>query len=196
MDHLALLLAGLIVFLGVHSVRVFADGFRSSFIAARGELAWKGLYTLLSIAGFVMIVYGYGDARTAPIPLWQPPVWTRHVAALLTLPAFIMLAAAYIPGNGIKARLKHPMLLGTKVWAFAHLLSNGTLADVLLFGGFLVWAVLCFRACRQRDRANGTVYESRGIVRTLGAVAIGVIAWFVFAMYLHTALIGVAPFAR
>lgn len=191
-----LLIIGLIVFLGIHSTRIFADGARTRFIAARGELAWKGVYALLSIGGFVMIVYGYAEARTAPIYLWQPPIWTRHVAALLTLPAFIMLAAAYLPGNGIKARLKHPMLLGTKLWAFAHLLSNGTLADVLLFGGFLVWAVLCFRACRQRDRAAGTVYESRGLVRTLGAVAIGVIAWFAFAMYLHAALIGVAPFAR
>ncbi|MCE2989067.1 MAG: NnrU family protein [Nitrosomonadaceae bacterium] len=196
MQQHTLLLVGLVLFLGIHSARIFADDARSRFIAARGELAWKGVYALLSIAGFVLLVYGYAEARTAPITLWQPPVWTRHVAALLTLPAFIMLAAAYIPSNGIKARLKHPMLLGTKTWALAHLLSNGSLADVLLFGGFLVWAVLCFRACRQRDRATGKVYESRGAVRTVGAVAIGVVAWFVFAMYLHAALIGVAPFAR
>lgn len=196
MQQHTLLIVGLVLFLAIHSARIFAEDTRTRFIAARGELAWKGLYALVSIAGFVMIVYGYGEARAAPIALWQPPVWTRHLAALLMLPAFIMLAAAYIPGNGIKARLKHPMLLGTKTWALAHLLSNGNLADVLLFGGFLVWAVLCFRACRQRDRAAGKVYESRGVTRTLGAVAIGVVAWFVFAMYLHAALIGVAPFAR
>lgn len=190
------LITGLLVFLVLHSTRIVADDARTRFIAARGEMAWKGIYALVSIIGLALIIYGYAEARTAPIPLWQPPAWTRLVAALLTLPALIMIVAAYVPGNGIKARLKHPMLLGTKLWAFAHLLSNGTLADLFLFGGFLVWAVFCFRACRQRDRAAGTVYASRGVMRTIVAVVVGTIAWFVFAMYLHAILIGVAPFAR
>ena len=100
--------------------------------------------------------------------LWTPPVWTRHAAALLTLPAFILLAAAYVPRNAIKARLGHPMLLGTKLWAAAHLLANGNVADVLLFGGFLVWATLCFRAAKGRDRAAGTTYPSDGFLSALG----------------------------
>ena len=92
--------------------------------------------------------------------LWLPPVAMRHIAALLTLVAFILLVAAYVPRNGIKARLHHPMVIGVKVWAFAHLLANGNLADVVLFGAFLVWAALSFRAARGRDRVAGTVYPT------------------------------------
>jgi uncharacterized membrane protein len=113
---------------------------------------------------------------------------------LLTLISFVMLAAAYVPGNAIKAKLRHPMMLGTKVWAFAHLLANGTLADLLLFGGFLAWAVLGFRAARQRDRAAGTNYGSGTLPATLITVVVGVVAWLVFALWLHGWLIGVRPF--
>lgn len=189
-----MLIAGLVLFLGVHSSRVFAESTRSAFIAAHGEKAWKGLYAGLSIVGFVLVVYGYGEARTAPLVLWTPPVWTRHAAALLTLPAFILLVAAYVPRNAIKARLGHPMLLGTKLWAAAHLLANGNVADVLLFGGFLVWATLCFRAAKGRDRAAGTVYPSGGATPTVIAVALGIAAWAAFAFHLHLAWIGVRPF--
>jgi len=189
-----LLIAGLVLFLGVHSSRVFADGFRADFIAARGEKTWKAIHAILSIAGFVLLVYGYGDARTAPIVLWTPPVWTRHAAALLTLPAFILLAAAYVPRNASKGRLGHPMLLGTQIWAAAHLLANGNVADVLLFGGFLVWATLCFRAAKSRDRAAGAKYPSGGAVPTAVSVAVGIGAWAAFAFHLHAAWIGVPPF--
>jgi uncharacterized membrane protein len=189
-----MLIAGLALFLGVHSSRVFAEDTRSAFIAAHGEKAWKGLYAVLSIVGFVLVVYGYGEARPAPLVLWTPPVWTRHAAALLTLPALILLVAAYVPRNAIKARLGHPMLLGTKLWAAAHLLANGNVADVLLFGGFLVWATLCFRAAKGRDRAAGTVYPSGGTTPTVIAIAVGIAAWAAFAFHLHLAWIGVRPF--
>ena len=189
-----MLIAGLVLFLGVHSSRVFADDARSAFIAAHGEKTWKGIYAVLSIVGFVLVVYGYGEARTVPLVLWTPPLWTRHAAALLTLPAFILVAAAYVPRNAIKARLGHPMLLGTKLWAAAHLLANGNVADVLLFGGFLVWATLCFRAAKGRDRAAGTTYPSDGATPTVIAVAVGIGAWAAFAFYLHSAWIGVRPF--
>ena len=192
---MSMLIAGLVLFLGVHSSRVFADGFRADFIAAHGEKAWKGIYAILSIAGFVLLVYGYAEARTAPLVLWTPPAWTRHAAALLTLPAFILLAAAYVPRNAIKARLGHPMLLGTKVWAAAHLLANGNVADVLLFGGFLVWATLCLRAAKARDRAVGTVLPAGGAAPTVIAVAAGIGAWAAFAFHLHAAWIGVRPFS-
>ena len=190
-----LLVIGLLIFLGLHSSRVFAESVRANIISTRGEMTWKGVYAVLSLVGFVLIVVGYGQARMEPVVLWLPPTWTRHVAALLTLPAFILLAAAYVPKNAIKAKLGHPMLLGTKLWAAAHLLANGNLADVLLFGGFLLWAILCFRAAKKRDRAAGVTYPSAGAVPTTIAVAVGVLAWAAFAFYLHTVLIGVKPFA-
>ena len=133
-------------------------------------------------------------ARLQPVPLWAPMAWTRHVAALLTLVAFIVLFAAYVPGNSIKARLHHPMVLGVKIWALAHLLANHTLADALLFGGFLLWAVLCFRAARARDRVAGTVYAAGSLMPTLVTVVVGTVAWAVFAFWAHGALIGVRPF--
>ena len=191
---MTLLILGLVLFLGVHSTRVVADGWRGAMIAKLGEGAWKGVYAVLSLVGFVLLVYGYGVARADPIVLWSPPIWTRHVAALLTIPAFILLAAAYVPRNRIKAALGHPMILGTKVWALAHLLANGNLADLLLFGGFLVWAVLAFRAARRRDRAAGTRYPSGVASYTLVTIVVGLIAWVAFAFALHGWLIGVKPF--
>lgn len=188
------LIAGLVLFLGVHSVRIVADDWRTTRIAGMGANAWKGLYSIASIIGFMLVVYGYGLSRQTPINLWLPPLWTRHVTALLTLPIFILLAAAYVPGTHIKARLKHPMMLAVKLWALAHLLSNGRLDDVLLFGGFALWAALAFRAARQRDRQQSIVYQAAGMSRDVIAVAIGLAAWVGFAFYLHGALIGVRPF--
>ena len=191
---MSILAIGLIVFLGVHSVRIFAEGWRSARIQAMGPGAWKGAYAAVSLVGFVLIVWGYGQRRAMPIDLWHPPLWTKHVAALLTIPAFVLLVAAYVPGTRIKAAVKHPMVLGVKLWAFAHLLANGRLADVVLFGTFLLWAILDYRAARQRDRANGTVYKAGPVVRDVMAVVIGLVLWVVFAMYLHAAWIGVRPF--
>jgi len=191
---MTLLILGLILFLGVHSARVFAEPWRQGFIARRGEMAWKGVYSGVALVGIVLLSIGYGQARQQPVVLWPSPGWTRHLAALLTLVAFVMLAAAYVPRNHVKAALKHPMVLGVKVWAFAHLVANNTLADVLLFGGFLVWAVLSFRAARGRDRAAGTVYPAGEWLRTAIVVFVGVGAWAAFAMKLHLSLIGVAPF--
>lgn len=187
------LVLGLILFLGAHSTRALADGWRSAMIARLGEGTWKGMYSLLSLAGFVLICYGYGLARAEPVVLWVPPVWTRHLAAVLTIPAFILLAAAYVPGNRIKAVVGHPMVAGVKVWALAHLLANGNLADVLLFGSFLIWAVLSFRAARGRDRAAGTRYPAGLASRTLATIGIGLVAWAAFAFALHGWLIGVKP---
>jgi uncharacterized membrane protein len=191
---MTLLILGLVIFLGVHSVRIVADGWRARTLARLGEPAWKGLYSVLAVAGLVMIVWGYGAARQQPVVLWPPQAWARHLAGLLTLVAFVMLAGAYVPGNAIKARLKHPMVLGVKVWAFAHLLANNTLADVLLFGGFLLWAVLDFRSSRQRDRASQVIYPPGRAAPTAVAVVVGVAAWAVFAFWAHTAWIGVRPF--
>lgn len=190
------LVLGLLLFLGIHSTRVFAEGWRGRFIAQRGEGAWKGLYSVVSAVGLALIIWGYGLARQNPVPLWTPlPVGVRHAASLLTLIAFVVLAGAYVPGNHLKAALKHPMVIGVKTWAFAHLIVNHTLADLLLFGGFLVWAVLSFRAARARDRAQGTTYPPGRLVPTLLVVVIGVALWAGFAFWAHGAWIGVRPFA-
>jgi uncharacterized membrane protein len=191
---MTILILGLVLFLGVHSTRVVADGWRSAQIARIGAGPWKLGYAVLSLIGFYLLLWGYGMARQTPVVLWNPPLAMRHVAGLLTLIAFVLLAATYVPRNGIKARLHHPMVLSIKLWAFAHLLANGTLADVLLFGSFLAWAVLTYRAARGRDRAAGIRYPAGSIAGTLATVAVGIAAWALFAFWLHGRLIGVQPF--
>lgn len=194
---MAALVLGLVLFLGLHSTRIFAEGWRTQTMESFGEKEYKLLYSVLSIAGFALLVWGYGLARHNPVILWnQPPVWTRHLASLLTLAAFVLLVAAYVPGNAIKAKLRHPMILGVKVWALAHLISNNTLADLLLFGSFLVWAVLDYRAARRRERTLATVIDAGPLSRTILTVVIGVVAWAVFAMWAHRVLIGVSPLGR
>lgn len=188
------LILGLLLFLGVHSVRIVADPWRSAQIAKIGEMRWKGVYSLLSAVGLGLIIWGYGMARMDSPVLWNAPTWTRHVAATLTLPAFILLVAAYIPGSRIKAAVGHPMVAGVKLWALAHLLANGALVDATLFGAFLFWAVLDFVSARRRDRVAGRTYPARGASRDALVVAVGLLAWALFAWYGHTWLIGVAPF--
>lgn len=191
---MAILVLGLVLFLGVHSVRIFADGWRSATIGSMGEKPWKGAYSLLSLAGFVVLVWGYGIARQNPVLLWSPPVAMRHVAALLMVIAFILFVAAYVPRNWFKATLHHPQMLSVKVWAFGHLIANGTLVDVVLFGAFLAWAVLGYTAARRRDRAAGTVYAPATAQGTAITVVVGLVAFAVFAFWLHGWLIGVKPF--
>jgi uncharacterized membrane protein len=188
------LIGGLVIFLGVHSVRIVADGWRTQTLARMGEGTYKGIYSALSLLGFALIIYGFGLARETPVVLWTPPVGMRHASSLLTLVAFILLTAAYVPHNGIKARVHHPMVLGVKFWALAHLLSNGNLAHVLLFGAFLAWGVLDFIASRRRDRAMGTQYAAATLPATALTVAAGGLAWMAFTLYLHGWLIGIRPF--
>ncbi len=187
------LIAGLVLFLGVHSVRIVADGWRSQTLQRLGEGPYKGIYSLLSLLGFGLIIYGFGVARETPVMLWMPPVGMRHLAALLTLLSFILLAVAYVPRNGIKARFHHPMVLAVKSWALAHLLANGSVAHVVLFGSFLAWAVANFIAARRRDRAAGTTYPAGTVQGTCLAVIVGAAAWAAFAFQLHGWLIGVRP---
>ena len=191
---MTVLILGLILFLGPHSVRIVAEPWRTQMLQRLGEKPWKGLYSLVSLIGLALIIWGYGLARYDPVVLWQPPVAMRHIASLLTLASFILLTAAYVPGNSIKARLRHPMILGVKLWAFAHLLANGSLADVVLFGSFLLWSALSFRAARARDRAAGTVYAPGTASATVITLVVGTVAWVVFTLWLHVLLIGVRPF--
>lgn len=189
-----LLILGLVLFLGVHAVRIFAAPWRERVRARMGEGAWKGVYSLISLAGFVAIVWGYGLARQAPVVLWTPPMGMRHAASLFTLISFVLLAAAYVPRNVFKARWGHPMLLATKLWALAHLLANGSLADVLLFGGFLAWAVALYVVSRRADRLQNTTYPAATRTGTAVSVLVGAAAWVVFALWAHGLLIGVRPF--
>ena len=188
------LIAGLVLFLGVHSTRVFANDWRRQTLARIGEKPFKGVYALLSIAGFALLLWGYGQARLQGVMLWNPPVGMRHIAGLLMLLSFVLLAATYVPGNQIKAKLHHPMVLGTKVWALAHLLANGSLANTVLFGSFLVWSVVLFAASRKRDRHEQIVYPAGAVGMTVVTVVVGIAAWAVFAFWLHRVLIGVSPF--
>jgi uncharacterized membrane protein len=188
------LILGLIIFLGVHSIRIVADDWRTRTIVRWGELRWKGLYSVASLLGLGLLVWGFGLARQLPMQLWSPPTGMRHLAALLTLVSFVLLAAAYVPGNAIKARLHHPMVLAVKVWALAHLLANGNLAHVLLFGSFLLWSVFDFAAARRRDRSGGIQYQAGNWSATAITVIVGLGAWLAFALWLHGLLIGVRPF--
>ena len=188
------LILGLMIFLGVHSVRIFAGNWRDGQLARMGEARWKGLYALLSLAGFGLLIYGFGLARADPTVLWLPPRWTRHLAALLTLPAIILLVAAYVPGSHIKAAVGHPMIAGVKIWALAHLLANGKPYAMVLFGAFLVWAILDFVSARRRDRAAGRRYPASGWSRDAMVMVTGLAAWATFALYGHAWLIGVRPF--
>ncbi len=189
------LVLGLAVFLGVHSVGIFADGWRTRTIARTGLLPWKGAYALVSIAGFALMVWGYGQVRHESVVLYDPPAFMRYIAGLLMLMSLVLVAAAYVPRNHIKTALGHPMVAGVKVWAFAHLLSNGRLADVILFGAFLVWTIVIFITSRKRDRAAGMVYPQGDELRTVLTVVAGVGAWAMLVSGLHLWLIGVPPFA-
>jgi uncharacterized membrane protein len=188
---MTLLILGLVLFLGVHSVSVFAPAWRDAQVARRGEGAWKGGYTLISLVGFVLLVYGYGLARQAPVVLYTPPAALRHVALLLMLPVFVLLLAVYLPGR-IKSAAKHPMLLATKLWATAHLLANGNLADVLLFGGFLAWAV-ADRISLKRRATRAVPAAPAGPMNDVIAVVGGLAIYALFLFWAHAWLIGVRP---
>jgi uncharacterized membrane protein len=183
------LIVGLVAFLGIHSVSIFAPGWRDATVARIGELKWKRLYSLASIAAFVVLVHGCGLARQDPVVVYHPPVWMRHLAMLLMLPAFTLLLSAYLPGR-IKAAVKHPMLTATKLWAFAHLLANGMLGDVLLFGGFLAWAVIDRISVGKRP-VRAVPGAPPGRFNDLIAVVGGLALYAVFVAWAHRALIGV-----
>lgn len=189
------LIFGLTIFLTTHSIRIFADGWRARTIARVGQNPWKGVYSLISIAGLVLLAWGYGQARPGSAVLYDPPTFMRHIAVLLMLISFVLLAAAYVPANCIKSAVGHPMVAGVQVWAFAHLLSTGRLADVVLFGAFLTWAFVDFIAAHKRDRAAGTVYPAGQAIHTALVVVAGVGVWAAFVYRLHFWLIGAPVFA-
>lgn len=202
------LIAGLVLFIGAHALRLVSEAARDGLVSRLGPLAYKGLVALASLVGLVLMVKGYGMARADPVVLWSPWSGGRHIAALLSLVAFVLIVAAYVPRNTLRARVGHPMVLGVKLWAFGHLIANHTLADLVLFGSLLVWAVLSFRAARRRDarareQAINTEIEGGGRERAvagpsrwadLAVIVIGIALYGAFAFHLHASLIGVRPF--
>ena len=198
------LILGLVLFLGAHSVRMFADDWRTRSIEAWGEKTFKGIYTVLALFGLYALIVGYAEARMQPIVIWQPPIATRHISLLLMLLASILLVATYIPGNHFKVRMGHPMVLSVKVWALAHLLSNGNLSDMRLFGTFLLWSVLNFKSARARDRVKAaaeTIDEQLQAPKakwsaTLMALVVGTLLWGGITFYLHALFVGISPMGR
>ena len=188
---MALLILGLVIFLGVHSIAFVSPGLRTRGVAKLGEGGWKGLYALVSIVGFVLLVRGFAVARETPVVLYTPPGWMRHVTFLFMLPVFPLILAAYFPGR-IKTAMKHPMLAAVKFWAFAHLLSNGTLADVLLFGGFLAWAVLDRISLKRRPPQRIHTAPARAFNDAL-AIVVGLALYAFFIGWAHLHLFGVSP---
>jgi uncharacterized membrane protein len=186
------LVLGLVLFLGVHSIPIIAPSWRDRTAARLGN-AWRGLYSLISLAGLIVIIWGYGIARQNPVMLYAPPAWTHYITAVLMLPVFTLFLAAYLPGR-IKGALKHPMLISIMLWAVAHLISTGMLANVVLFGGFLAWAVadrISFRWRTQRPIPTAPSMKLNDGI----AIMAGLAVYVVLEHWLHVRWIGVQPLA-
>ena len=188
---MSLLILGLILFLGAHSVHMLAPRFRERVVARIGLMPWKGLYSIVSIAGFVLIVIGFGMARANPQLLYVPPAWLRHLNALFTLVAFVLIAAAYVPRNHLKAKIGHPMLAGVKLWAVAHLLANGDLGSIILFGSFLAWAVYDRISLKRRSDPGAPPIPVGGVGNDIIAVVLGIVIYLALAFVFHPLVIGV-----
>ena len=192
---LAVLVLGLLVFAGTHAISM-ARGTRAGLIARSGETTYKIVYALLSLIGIVLIVWGYGHYRASGlIQLWTPPSWIRHVTVALMWPSIVCVVAAYSPGH-IQRTLKHPMLVGVKLWALAHLLSNGDLGSIILFGGILVWAGIDRASLKRRTDPGGPPIPIGGWRNDLVAVIVGTIVYVALGFWFHPLVIGVPVFTR
>ncbi len=188
------LVLGLLFFLGIHTLRIVADDWRDARVATLGLMTWKGIYAAVSLAGLALIVWGFAMSRGTSVDLWQPATWSHHAAGLLTLVAFLLIVASYVPSSRIKGLVGHPMVAGLMVWSVGHLIANGRLADLVLFGTLLVWAIAEFVSLRKRDKASGVTQDPGSWSCDIVTVIIAVVFWYIFALHLHYALIGVAPF--
>lgn len=188
-----LLIAGLVLFLGVHSTRILADGWRARMLARVGEKPWKLGYTVVSLLGFVLIVYGFGQARQAPEWVFVAPAWGRHLTMLAMWVSMILLAASHSPQSHYKAWLHHPMLWATLLWSATHLTVRHQKHDAVMFGAFAVWAAVCLVSSYARDARNGTTYGPPVLKKTLIATAAGTVLYLVFVFGLHKLLMGMSP---
>jgi uncharacterized membrane protein len=191
---LTVMILGLAVFIGTHLFTTRRKA-RAELIARIGEGPYKGLYSLLSLIGLVLIVYGYADYRaTGWIDIWFPPPWTRHLAVALVLPAIICIVAAYIRGN-IGRILKHPMLVGVKLWALAHLIANGDLGSIILFGSVLAWAVFDRISLKYRTDPGAPPIKAGGWSRDVVAIVVGTLVYVGLGLWFHPYVIGVPAFS-
>jgi len=185
-----LLLIGLVIFLGTHSVSIVAPAWRDRIVSKLGN-GWRVIYSVLSLTGLILIIKGYAAARLEPTVIYTSPLWLHHVTAALMVLVFPLLLATYLPGR-IKTLFKHPMLNAVKFWAFAHLLSNGTLNDIVLFGSFLLWAIADRISVKRRPaRPLNTFPASKDndAIAVIGGLAL----YFLMVHWLHYKLIGVTP---
>ncbi|NNK95052.1 MAG: NnrU family protein [Desulfobacterales bacterium] len=182
---------GLIIFFGIHSISIVNEPWRDRMVDKIGEWPWKGLYSLGAIFGFILMIWGYGVARSEAVVLYTPPPWLQHISLVLLLPVFPLLIAAYFPGR-IKEAIKHPMLTATKLWAVAHLFTNGSLVGVILFGSFLAWAVWD-RISVQRRLPRPIPGAPPAHFNDIVASVFGIGLYFAFFFWLHALLIGVSP---
>lgn len=182
---------GIVLFFGIHSVAIVAPGWRNDRVRRMGAVPWKVVYGLIAIVGIVLLVKGYGDLRWASSVVYTPPGWLRHVGMLLLVPVFPLLLAAYLPGR-IRTATKHPMLLAVKIWALSHLLMNGRVVDLVLFGAFLAWAV-AGRISVKRRGSRPAAAPTLPVTGLNDAVAVvgGLVIYVAFVLWLHVWLIGV-----
>ncbi|BFM51173.1 NnrU family protein [Marinomonas sp. THO17] len=188
-----MLIVGLVIFICVHSIGVVAPNWRDMHLEKTGLVQWRTRFILLSVLSLALIVLGYQQTRLEPVWLWFPPVVVQHIAALVMLVALFALGSALVPKTTLKAKMGYPFLLAVKLWAFAHLMSNGSLADVILFGSLLVWSVASFAIYRRRDRKNGVQKEESGVQYDMIAFVFAMVSWFAIVFFLHKAVIGVSP---
>jgi uncharacterized membrane protein len=190
---MAILILGLVIFLGLHSTRIVSESGREKAIARLGEGPWKGIYSLVSVIGFVLIVWGFARARHDAPELWTPPAGARHITMLLMLVALILLASFLFKRSHIAVMTHHPMLWSVLLWSAGHLIVNGSAADLVLFGGFLVWSAADLASSYARDRRNGVVYPAPQLAASAGAVVVGLVAYGLLIGGLHLWLFGVSP---
>jgi uncharacterized membrane protein len=192
---MAILVLGLVIFLGLHSIRICAEPLRAQAIARLGEGPWKGIYSLVSVIGFVLIVWGFAQARFTAPELWTAPPGARHATILLMLVAMLIFAGYFFKQSHIAVAVHHPMVWSVAVFGLAHLISNGSAADVVLFGAFFVWALADLMSSYARDRRNAIVYPEANWRATIGAIVVGLVLWAAIAFWLHFWLFGVSPLA-
>lgn len=189
---MSLLILGLLVFLGMHSLRMIAPSWRDAGIAAVGEGPWRGLYSLISLAGLMAIILGWGDAVAWATVFYEPARWIKHLALLLMLFSFVSASVSVFPAGRLKPLLKHPLLASVKIWAFAHLLANGDSAAFILFGSFLAWAVIKRISLNRRD---APVAQPGPVLWDIAAVVAGLMLYWLFVQTLHLWLFNVTPLA-
>jgi uncharacterized membrane protein len=191
-----LLAVAIIIFLGLHSIRIFAPNWRQDIINRLGTNAWRGVYSVLSIASLVFLIYAFVWSKNDFQILYTPPIFMIHITLTLMLIAMILLMASVFPAGKISVWVKHPLVLSVKVWAFAHLLANGTSNAVMLFAAFLIWGVLVRISLKRRQRAGEVVVRSFVSAKyDVAAVVTGVVLYVAIVFYLHQHLIGVSPLA-